>query len=75
MDATQNDPPVTVAQSKNPFLNMAEETAVQEDARDENMLVDPVDRVTTSTETNPFRRSIEMQAMRKEEKEDQEMGS
>jgi hypothetical protein len=73
MDTTQEEPPVAVAQSKNPFLNMAEEPVAQAETKEDNMFVDPL---TTSTEeTNPFRKSIETQAVREQEKGDQEMGS
>jgi hypothetical protein len=71
METTQEEPPALAAQSKNPFLNMAEEPEPQEDAREDNMLVDPLS--TSKEETNPFRRSIEVQAVKGQEKEDQEM--
>lgn len=72
MDTAQEEPPPPAAQSKNPFLNMAEEPESQVEPREDNMLVDPLG---ASKETNPFRRSVEMQAVKGQEKEDQEMGS
>jgi hypothetical protein len=73
MDTTQDEPPPPVAtQSKNPFLNMVEESVPEEDARGDSMLVDPL---TSKEETNPFRKLSEMQAVSGQEKEDQEMSS